>query len=136
MELANKAHGYVGADLHSLANQSALCALRRYRQSGDSVVESVSILPKDLEAAWKAVRPSALREVSLEIPLIKWDDIGGQDDIKQRIREAVELPFKDASVLQKYGGIPPKGRHRISCFSLRFRCPSEEQSKLNALLKL
>ena len=109
-ELANKAHGYVGADLHSLANQAALCALRRHALTSRHGAGGVTVGQEDVDAAWLMVKPSALREITLEIPQIKWADIGGQEDIKRKIKEAVELPFKDAALIQQYGGNAPKGK--------------------------
>ena len=109
-DLANKAHGYVGADLHSLANQAALCALRRHAFTSKHEAGGVTVDEEDVDAAWLMVKPSALREITLEIPQIKWTDIGGQEDIKRKIKEAVELPFKDAALIQQYGGNAPKGK--------------------------
>ena len=94
-EISKKCHGYVGADLQSLCKEASLNALKRFdfilKNSENKNVSDVSIFVsfQDFIDAMKNVSPSALREISLEIPNVKWEDIGGQQEIKQRLKEAI-----------------------------------------------
>uniref|UniRef100_A0A1D1ZMH4 AAA+ ATPase domain-containing protein n=1 Tax=Auxenochlorella protothecoides TaxID=3075 RepID=A0A1D1ZMH4_AUXPR len=113
--VARASHGFVGADIHALCGQAALSTLRRYHQehAGLSREYSSLVLPRvstsDLEAARLRVKPSALREVALEIPRTRWEDIGGLEDVKVKLKEAVELPFKSGEKLHSFGAVAPKG---------------------------
>jgi transitional endoplasmic reticulum ATPase len=115
--LANKTHGFVGADLESLAKEAAIRALRRILPEIDLEAESIpaKVLSKlvvgmnDLEQALRDVTPSALREVLVEVPDIKWTDIGGLDELKKELQQAVEWPLKYPDLFEKTGAKPPKG---------------------------
>ncbi len=103
-EFAEKTHGFVGADLAALAREAAMAALRRLIKSGridfeaesipKEVLEELRVTRRDFYEALKMVEPSALREVLLEVPNVRWNDIGGLEDVKEQLREAVEWPLK------------------------------------------
>ena len=116
-KLADISHGFVGADLQALAKEAAMRALRRVlpeiNLSGESI--SVDILRKiivrmqDFMDVIKETEPSAMREVFVEVPDIKWEDIGGLSTIKQELQEAVEWPLKYLGVFTYADATPPKG---------------------------
>jgi transitional endoplasmic reticulum ATPase len=117
-EIANITHGFVGADLAALAKEAAMIVLRRVLPDlklkeeeaiPKELLEQLKITMKDLKNALKVVRPSALREVLIEVPNIKWEDIGGLDEVKQQLKEAVEWPLKYPDSFKKLGVKPPKG---------------------------
>lgn len=117
-EIATITHGFVGADLASLAKESAMIVLRRVlpdlkydteEQIPTEVLEKLQILKKDFKEALKVVRPSALREVLVEVPNIKWEDVGGLKNVKQELLEAVEWPLKHPEAFKRLGVKPPKG---------------------------
>ena len=117
-DLAAVTHGFVGADLASLARESAMTALRRFLptityDSEDplppELLDKIKILKRDFDEALKVVRPSALREVLVEIPNVKWGDVGGLEDVKQKLKEAVEWPLKHPEAFTRLGTRPPKG---------------------------
>ena len=116
--LAGKTHGFVGADLASLAKEAAMVVLRkilpelRIEQDEEipkEVLEKMVIEAEDFEESLKVVRPSAMREVLVEIPNIGWDDIGGLEQTKQSLKEAVEWPIKNPESFKRLGITPPKG---------------------------
>jgi len=114
--LADVTHGFVGADLAALAREAAMNALRRYLPEIDldrpiptEVLRKMVVTMKDFKEALKSIEPSALREVLVEIPKVRWNDIGGLHDVKQRLREAVEWPLKNPKVFKRMGIRPPKG---------------------------
>ncbi len=115
--LANRTHGFVGADLEALCKEAAMRALRRILPDIDLEAESIpaKILSKlivgmkDFEDALKEIQPSALREVLVEVPNIKWSDIGGLENVKKQLMQAVEWPLKYSDLFAKTGAIPPKG---------------------------
>ncbi|KUJ98765.1 MAG: CDC48/VCP like protein, AAA superfamily [Thermococcales archaeon 44_46] len=118
-ELAEKTHGFVGADLAALAREAAMAALRRLIEEGKidfeaetipkEVLEELKVTRRDFYEALKMVEPSALREVLLEVPNVRWEDIGGLEDVKQQLREAVEWPLKYPEAFMAMGINPPKG---------------------------
>lgn len=117
-ELASKTHGFVGADISALAKEAAMSVLRRnltkFNLDEDSeipqeVLSELKILKEDFEDALKTVRPSAMREVLIETPNVKWDDVGGIESAKQDLRESVEWPLKYQSSFERMGVRPPKG---------------------------
>jgi len=117
-ELANITHGFVGADLSSLAKEAAMIVLRKIfpdlklqeeEPIPKDILEKLRITQKDFKEALKVVRPSALREVLVEIPNIKWTDIGGLKEVKQELIEAVEWPLKHPESFKRLGVNPPKG---------------------------
>ena len=116
-KLASMTHGYVGADLASLAREAAMRALRKVLPSIDLEAESIpaEVLNElrvgmdDFLAAYREVQPSTLREVLLEAPNVKWEDIGGLEGPKQELMESVEWPLKYANLFRHMGATPPKG---------------------------
>ena len=116
-EFANITHGFVGADLEALAKESAMKALRRYLPKINldeetippDVLESLEVNKDDFADALKDVQPSALREVAIEIPNIKWSDIGGLEKVKDELKQAVEWPLKKPEAFVKMGIKPPRG---------------------------
>ncbi|MEM4417868.1 MAG: CDC48 family AAA ATPase, partial [Nitrososphaerota archaeon] len=116
-ELADITHGFVGADIAALTREAAMNALRRFLPQIDlekeiipaDVLEQIKVTREDFANALKNIQPSALREVILEIPNVKWEDIGGLETVKQELREAVEWPLKYPDVFKRLGIRPPRG---------------------------
>ena len=110
-QYADKTHGFVGSDLESLARESAMNSLRRVRPELDleeeeipaNVLESLQIKNEDLKNALMGIEPSALREVFVEVPDTSWEDVGGLETTKQRLREAVQWPLKYPEVFETLG---------------------------------
>ncbi len=118
LSLADVTHGFVGADLAALAKESAMIVLRKFLPDlkldeeepiPKDILEKMILHQKDFEDALKVVRPSAMREVLVEIPDTKWDDIGGLGNVKQELIEAVEWPLKNPESFKRLGIKPPKG---------------------------
>ncbi len=117
-ELAAVTHGFVGADVAALAKEAAMIVLRRVLPDlrydkeeafPKELLEKLLVLRKDFRDALKVVRPSALREVLVEIPNVKWEDVGGLNVVKQELKEAVEWPLQHPDVFKRLGIKPPKG---------------------------
>jgi transitional endoplasmic reticulum ATPase len=115
-KLADITYGFVGADLAALAREAAMKALRRYLPEIDlekpiptEVLEKIKVTNEDFKDALKEVEPSAMREVLVEIPRVKWKDVGGLEDVKERLREAVELPLTEPDSFERMGIKPPRG---------------------------
>jgi transitional endoplasmic reticulum ATPase len=116
-KLADISHGFVGADLQALAKEAAMRALRRVLpdinlSSGSIPVDTlrkIIVRMQDFMDVIKEMEPSAMREVFVEVPDIKWDDIGGLSTIKQELQEAVEWPLKYSGVFTYADATPPKG---------------------------
>ncbi|WP_457741529.1 AAA family ATPase, partial [Thermococcus sp.] len=118
-EIAEKTHGFVGADLAALAREAAMVVLRRLINEGKispeqekippEVLQELRVRKEDFYEALKMVEPSALREVLIEVPNVHWDDIGGLEEVKQELREAVEWPLKYPKAFERLGIEPPRG---------------------------
>jgi transitional endoplasmic reticulum ATPase len=116
-KLAEMTHGYTGADSASLARETAMKALRRYlpeinleeERIPPSVLEKMEIRMEDFVNAYKEITPTAMREVYIEVPTVHWTDIGGLEEVKQELMEAVEWPIKNPEVFERMGIRPPKG---------------------------
>lgn len=116
-KLADISHGFVGADLQSLSKEAAMRALRRVIPEIDLTSESIPadtlkkiiVTMQDFMDVIKEMEPSAMREVFVEIPDVKWEDIGGHGSIKQELQEAVEWPLKYQGVFTYADATPPKG---------------------------
>jgi transitional endoplasmic reticulum ATPase len=116
-QISKVTHGFVGADLESLAKESAMRSLRRILPDIDldqerisaEILQKIKILDEDFRDALKEVRPSALREVLVEVPNVTWDDVGGLESLKEELREAVEWPLKHKEAFQYVNVSPPKG---------------------------
>ncbi|MEM3079424.1 MAG: AAA family ATPase, partial [Thermoproteota archaeon] len=114
-KLAEITHGYTGADLAALCREAAMKALRRYlpeikldERIPQSVLEKMVVKAEDFMNAFKEITPSAMREVYVEVPTVRWSDVGGLEEIKRRLRETVELPIKTPEKFEKLGITPPK----------------------------
>jgi SpoVK/Ycf46/Vps4 family AAA+-type ATPase len=116
--LASVTYGYVGADLEVLAKEAAMAALRRtlpeiswkkHEKIPQKLLEKLKVTKADFEKALKVVEPSAMREVLIEIPNIKWNDIGGLENIKSQLKEIVEWPLKYPDSFKRMGIKPPTG---------------------------
>jgi len=116
-KIAEITHGYTGADLAALVKEAALRALRRYLPKIDwqsdtidpEILGSMYVTQQDFLEAFKEIIPSGFREVYVEIPEVRWSDIGGLEDVKQELREAVEWPLKYPDSFKRLGIEPPKG---------------------------
>ena len=116
-ELARLTHGYTGADLSSLVKEAAIKALRRVLPQIDlneerippEILEKIKVKKEDFMNALHEIQPSALREVYVEKPNVHWDDIGGLEEAKRELKEAVELPLKKPELFEKMGIRPVKG---------------------------
>jgi len=117
-ELAEVTHGFVGADLESLCKEAAMAAIRdiipeiNFKDEEKipvHVLEKLKVSRKHFKEALKIVRPSAMREVLIERPKVKWADIGGLNKAKQELKEAVEWPLKRPETFKRMGIRPPKG---------------------------
>jgi transitional endoplasmic reticulum ATPase len=116
-DLARRTYGFVGADVAALTREAALEAVRRIMPKLNlaeatiptEILDSLTVELKDFENALKRVQPSAMREVMVEAPTIRWDDIGGLDAARDRLREGVELPLKHPEAFRRLGIRPAKG---------------------------
>ena len=115
--LSDVTHGFVGADLQALCKEAAMRALRKILPEIDlesktlppNVVEKLEVSMANFIDALKDVEPSAMREVLVETPNVKWTDIGDLEEVKQELREAVEWPLKYSEVFDYAKTKPPKG---------------------------
>jgi transitional endoplasmic reticulum ATPase len=109
-------HGFVGADLSAVGREAAMHALKRILPKIDldsetipaEVLESLQVTKEDFSEALKVVEPSALREVMVEVPNVRWTDIGGLKKVKEDLMEAVEWPLKRPETFTRLGIKPPK----------------------------
>lgn len=116
-KLAEMTHGYTGADLAALCRETAMKALRRYLPEINleeecvppSVLEKMEVRMEDFLNAYREVTPTAMREVYIEVPTVHWTDIGGLENVKEGLREAVEWPLKNPDIFKRMGIRPPKG---------------------------
>jgi transitional endoplasmic reticulum ATPase len=116
-ELARTTYGFVGADLAALTREAAIEAVRRIMPRlnlGETtippeVLDTLAVTREDFLGALKRVQPSAMREVMVQAPQVRWDDVGGQDEARERLREGVELPLKDPDAFRRLGIRPAKG---------------------------
>ncbi|XP_034879007.1 ATPase family gene 2 protein homolog A isoform X3 [Mirounga angustirostris] len=114
LQLANSAHGYVGADLKALCNEAGLYALRRVLKKQPNLSDGklaglVKITLNDFLQGMNDIRPSAMREVAIDVPNVSWSDIGGLENIKLKLKQAVEWPLKHPESFIRMGIQPPKG---------------------------
>jgi len=115
--LSERTHGYTGADIAALTREAAMKALRRYLPDIDLVEEHIppAILEKmqvnldDFIKAYREITPTAMREVAIEIPTVHWEDVGGLDEVKQALMEAIEWPIKRPEIFSSIGIHPPRG---------------------------
>ncbi len=110
-------HGFVGADISAVCREAAMSALRRYLPSIDleseiidpELLEQIQVTREDFEQALKEVLPSGIREVFVEIPNVNWSRVGGLEDLKQKLLEAVDWPLSHPNIFKRMGIDPPKG---------------------------
>ena len=118
-QISKITHGFVGADLEVLAKEAAMRSLRRIIDDekidlgedkiSSEILQKIEITSEDFRDALKEVRPSALREVQVQIPNVNWDDVGGLDELKEELREAVEWPIKHKEAFDYVDVQTPKG---------------------------
>ena len=116
-QISKITHGFVGADLEVLSKEAAMRSLRRILPEIDldeekvssEILQKIQITSEDFRDALKEVRPSALREVQVQIPNVSWDDVGGLDQLKEELREAVEWPIKYKEAFDYVNVETPKG---------------------------
>lgn len=115
--LAETTYGFVGADIAALCREAAMSALRRVlpqinledEHIPEDILEKLSVTSDDFNIAQKDVEPSAMREIMIETPNVGWDDVGGLEDVKELLKEAVEWPLKNPEAFQRIGVEAPKG---------------------------
>jgi transitional endoplasmic reticulum ATPase len=119
-KIAEMTHGYTGADLAALVKEAAMNALRRFlKEKGldltkvdkipASELEKLKVSFRDFLAAMKVIQPTLMREVYIEVPEVHWEDIGGLEEVKQQLKEAVVWPLKHPEFFTEMGIEPPKG---------------------------
>jgi transitional endoplasmic reticulum ATPase len=116
-EYADQTYGFVGADIATLTKEAAMSALRRVRPRIDieeeeipaDVLDDLKVGVEDFEEAMRAVEPSAMREVFVEVPDVTYEEVGGLEDVKQELVEAVEWPLEYPQVFEELDTEPPKG---------------------------
>jgi len=116
-QISKTTHGFVGADLEVLAKEAAMKSLRRILPEIDydeekissEILEKIQITSDDFREALKEVSPSALREVQVQVPNVSWDDVGGLDELKEELKEAVEWPIKYKDAYDYVNVESPKG---------------------------
>ncbi len=118
-KLAEITHGFVGADLEALCKEAAMSVIRKVlpdlklkKDEGmipQEILEKLKITDIDFREALRLVRPSAMREVLVEVPNVRWKDIGGLEEIKQQLKEVVEWPIKNPQAFKRLGITPPRG---------------------------
>jgi len=115
-EIARTTYGFVGADPSALAREAAMDCLRRILPDINlregipaDVLEKLRVTRQDFQNALKRIQPSALREIMIQVPNVTWDDIGGIEEARTRLREGVELPLKSPESFRRLGIRPAKG---------------------------
>jgi transitional endoplasmic reticulum ATPase len=116
-DLAETTHGFTGADLNALCREAAMAALRRQLPdlslgSGPVPYEALMAMAVDMpdfREALSEVAPSGLREVTVEVPNVRWDEVGGLEPIKTALREAIAWPLSQPALFEKIGLQPPRG---------------------------
>ncbi|XP_076595146.1 ATPase family gene 2 protein homolog A [Chaetodon auriga] len=113
-QLADTAHGYVGADLAAVCKEAGLHALRRAlggssQPSDQHLKGTVTVTLQDLQWAMSVVKPSAMREVAIDVPKVRWSDVGGMEEVKLKLKQAVEWPLRHPEAFTRMGIQPPKG---------------------------
>ena len=116
--LASVTYGFVGADLEALCKEAAMSALRRVlpgiswkklKELPPEVLEKLKVTKQDFKNALKMVEPSAMREVLIEIPNVRWSDVGGLEEVKELLKEVVEWPLKYPEAFKRMGIKSPTG---------------------------
>lgn len=116
-EFSSITHGFVGADISAVCREAAMSALRRYLPRinleaefiDPELLEEIEVIKDDFEQALKEVLPSGIREVFVEVPNVNWNEVGGLDELKQKLVEAVDWPISNPKIFKRMGIRPPKG---------------------------
>jgi transitional endoplasmic reticulum ATPase len=116
-KIANQIHGFVGADIAALTREAAMTTLRKIlpeinleeSKISEDILKKLRVTIDDFEAALQIIEPSAMREVLMEIPDVKWNNIGGLSEVKRKLKEAIEWPLKYPDLFTKIGIRPPTG---------------------------
>jgi len=115
-EIADMTHGFVGADISSLCKEAAMHAIRLIlpkikieEEIPPEIMEKIAVTREDFHDALRNIEPSALREVFVEVPQVRWSDIGGLESVKQELIEAVEWPLKYPEAFEAINTRPPRG---------------------------
>ena len=116
-EISSRTHGFVGADLEALVKEAAMGALRRVLPEINldeesvpaEILEKINVTMNDFEDSLKEVPPSSMREVLVESPNVHWEDVGGMEETKQELKEAIEWPLKYREIFEYTDVKPPKG---------------------------
>lgn len=116
-KLSDMTHGYTGADVSALGRETAMKSLRRYlpqinleeERIPPNVLEKMEVTMEDFTNAYKEITPTAMREVYIEVPTTRWEDIGGLEEVKEDLKEAVEWPLNTPEIFVRLGIKPPKG---------------------------
>ena len=115
--LAERTRSYTGADLAALCRETAMKALLRYlpeinlkeERIPPCVLEKMEVQIDDFMNAFKEITPTAMREIAVEVPVVHWAEVGGLEEVKEKLKEAVEWPLKNPEVFKRLGIQPPKG---------------------------
>ena len=115
--LLDNSYGFVGADISALVREAAMKALRRYLPEIDldeeqipaEVLEKMEVKMIDFREAIKEIEPSALREIYVEVPEVSWEQVGGLEEVKERLKESIEWPLNQPEMFEHFGINPPRG---------------------------
>lgn len=107
--IASRSHGHVGADLAAAVREAGTRAIKRWISEAEKANSTACLTYVDLLESLSTVRPSALRELFVESPSVRWNDIGGQALVKQKLKESVEWPLLHWQSFVRLGAMPPKG---------------------------
>lgn len=115
--IARVTHGFVGADLEALSKEAAMRSLRRILPEINleqpnipaEILNKIKVTKQDFDEALRDVQPSAMREVLVQRPNVKWEDIGGLQQVKDELAEAIEWPLKHGELFAQADVKPPKG---------------------------
>ena len=116
-QIAKQTHGFVGADIASLCSEAAMQCIREKMDLIDmdekkidvEILNSISVSKENFKYAVDNANPSSLRETIVEIPNVKWEDIGGLEDVKKELREMVQYPIEYPEQFEQFGVSPSKG---------------------------
>jgi AAA family ATPase len=106
-EISQNCHGYVGADLEILVQEAGLLCVNRLIKENNQINDSILI--EDLKMALRKVKPSAMREITFDIPKVYWNQIGGQSELKKKLQQAIVWPITYAASFKRLNIKPPRG---------------------------
>ena len=109
VEISQNCHGYVGADLDMLVQEAGLVCVKRLIGQGKDDLTPSSLSLADLRIAMHKVKPSAMREITFDIPKVYWNQIGGQHDLKKKLHQAIIWPIKYAESFKRINVKAPRG---------------------------